>query len=106
MFALAAALTRFRQLSARVSAHHDKFEIRKKDSRPFARPARFSILAAQSTPGQTAPARYHGNSRPLLFRRGPTLPARSLRNDGSLCRFVEIRRGFLVCDAEENRPPG
>src|SRR5436853_2904663 len=100
MFALAAALARFRQLSVRVSTHHDKYEIRKKEIRPFARRARFPILADKSTPGQTAPARYHGNSRPLLFRRWQTLPARSLRNDGRLCRFLEIWWRFLLFDAE------
>src|SRR5437667_2698841 len=104
MFALAAALARFRQLSARVSAHHDKYENRN-ESGHLARRAGFPIFADQSTPGETAPARHHRNSRPLLFRRGQTLPARSLRNDGSLCRFVEIWWRFLLFDAEKNRPP-
>src|SRR5207249_2999322 len=66
-------------LSTRVSAHDDKYENRK-ESGPFAKQTRFPILADQSTPGETAPARYHGNSRPILFRRWQTLPARSLRD--------------------------
>src|SRR5437588_6869144 len=103
MFALTAALADFRLLSARISAYDDKYESRK-ESGPFARRAGFSILANQSTPGETAPARNHGNSRPLLFRRWQTLPARPFGNDGGLCRFAQIWRRLFLFDAKKNHP--